>query len=78
MENREPPDSIGGDAAAAQPTRGLGLSTAETRLVGLGRKEEWGRYCCREDLLYLYIKHSCGCKVTLYPSSLRGLMITSL
>ena len=49
MENRGPPDGSGGEAAAAQPTRGLGVSTAETRLVGLGRKEEWGRYRGRED-----------------------------
>ena len=39
MENRGPPDGSGGEAAAAQPTRGLGVSTAETRLVGLGRKK---------------------------------------
>ena len=40
MKNRGPPDGSGGKAAAAQLTRGLGVSTAETRLAGLGRKEE--------------------------------------
>ena len=49
MENRGLPDGSGGEAAAAQPTRGLGVSTAETRLVGLGRKEEWERYRGREN-----------------------------
>ena len=39
MENRGPPDGSGGEAAAVQLTRGLGVSTAETCLVGLGRKE---------------------------------------
>ena len=33
MEKRGLPDGSGGEAAAAQPTRGLGVSTAETRLV---------------------------------------------
>ena len=30
MENRGPPDGSRGEAAAAQPTSGLGVSTAET------------------------------------------------
>ena len=38
LENRGLPDGSGGEAAAAQPTRGLGVSTAETRLLGFGRK----------------------------------------
>ena len=49
MENTGPPGGSGGETTAAQPTRGLGVSIAETRLVGLGRKEEWGRYRGRED-----------------------------
>ena len=49
MENTGPLNSSGGEATAAQPTRGVSVSTAETHLVGLKRKEEWGRYRCRED-----------------------------
>ena len=40
MENRGPPDGSGSEAAAAQSATGFGVSTAETRLVGLGRKEK--------------------------------------
>ena len=40
MENRGPPDGSGNEAAAAQPTTGIGISTADTRLVGLGKKEK--------------------------------------
>ena len=34
IEYRQPPDGNGGGAAAAQPTRGLDVSTAATRLEG--------------------------------------------
>ena len=40
MANRGSPNSSGGEIAAAQPTRGVGVSNADTRQMGLGRKEE--------------------------------------
>ena len=40
MENRGPPYGSGSEAAAAQPTTGLGVSTAETRLGGVGKERK--------------------------------------
>ena len=40
MEKRGMPDGSGGETAAAQPTRGLGVSTPEMHQVGLERKKK--------------------------------------